>query len=446
MKGCFLLLFVFFLIDFEISGQCYGGSPTTDDPTSYNYGLSVETNFNNARRWEESNLSLTPNCLGNMVAPPGGWGSLTDDQIALYIHDSERAARNKLPLFGVEANLDNVSQAHSDWQAVNNVFSHGGNPSLGNGMSYLNCSCTNTTGSSPSNRINQSSPLQNNWEFVSENIFVMVNFSNSFPNFVAQGMYSFIYQDVGSSWGHRLNILKDYNNNWGDAASEGFIGVGISNEPNYSNCYWSCTNYPFAQILTLNYYDPKTSASGFSFSALPLDLIAFNGKVENETVMLHWSTVNESNSDKFVIQKSENAEDFYDIGFVNCFNSKEENKYVYKDKILPDPISYYRLEAIDKNGNSNFSTIIPVNIFREMLVSVYPNPVNEKLIVDLGNIRSFGQMTLLDINGNQLYNQKIILNNSRYVFDLSGYLAGVYTLRVSVGNEIKIVKIVKTSI
>lgn len=240
MKRIATLFFVCF-ITYNGYSQCGVGDPSTDGP-NWDYGESIEQNYNDARRWEETNRSLPVNCFGNMEEPSIGWSNMSDEAIALYIHNSERVARSEFHLYDVETNLDNVAEAHSAWQIANDVFSHGGNPSLGSTDGFD--VCTNCglymNGSRSFERINQSSPLFAQWE--SENVALRISSGSSLSDFVSERIYSFIYRDAGTCWGHRSTILHTFINDWGDADSEGFIGVGVSESFGYKCCALSCSN------------------------------------------------------------------------------------------------------------------------------------------------------------------------------------------------------------
>lgn len=80
--------------------------------------------------------------------------------------------------------------------------------------------------------------------------------------------------------------------------------------------------------------------------------------------------------------------------------------------------------------------------FETMEVSLYPNPTNDKFFVELkGDTNEKAEATLTHISGAVL--EKRILADSRELFDLSGYAAGVYLLRLEVGKETHIWKVIK---
>lgn len=288
MKKYLIFTIISMLFTNSLLSQCSGGDPSTNAP-NWDYGETIEKNYNDARRWEENDQGLSANCLGDMVAPNVGWSNMNEESTALYIHNSERKARGELPLYDVESNLDNVAQAHSNWQINNGVFDHGGDPTLGSNNDYKLCSDCNTliTGSSPFDRMDQNATLQGQAEWRSENIGIRVTSASSLADFVPERMYAFIYRDTGSAWGHRHAVLHTFNNNWGSSNTEGFIGVGIQEGSNFDMCQFGCDdNWNLAKILTIDYYDPLGNATGFTFKGLPIELLEFSATLQSEKVLI----------------------------------------------------------------------------------------------------------------------------------------------------------------
>lgn len=444
MKKLLHSIVILILVAYDIYAQCYNGSPSVNNPSNYNTSLSIHLNYNNARRWEEINRGMPANCLGNMVEPSYGWNNMSDDEIALYIHNSERFARGFLPFYGIETHLDAISQAHSDWQLNNDVFSHGGNPASGTSSSYTICSNCSTpiTGSSPFNRMNQSAPLNGQWESEAENLASSATSGTSIVDFVASSIYRFLYQDSGSAWGHRFNVLANYNNNWGDSSSEGFIGVGVSGGFNFQACAYSCTNWNYAKILTIDYYDPEGGASGFNFSALPIELLAFNGQLIKNEVILTWNTTNEINNEYFLIEKSSDGIDFFEIGKIAASNNRyEKTNYSFVDSHLISGLQYYRLKQYDFDNSLMVSNILAIKSNSSEKINIYPNPVIDYLHIEF-NLENT-EILLSDVNGKMIYSTNNYNKIPIEPIDVSELKEGVYILQIRSASDIFSEKVIK---
>lgn len=117
------------------------------------------------------------------------------------------------------------------------------------------------------------------------------------------------------------------------------------------------------------------AASNADCSALPVTLISFTGKSEENSVVLSWDTSSEISNAGFEIEKSANAKTFAKIGFVDGGgDSKVRKQYGFRDA-NPLPTAYYRLKQLDFNGQFEYSRIISVKQIAEEIV-IYPNPAS----------------------------------------------------------------------
>ncbi len=432
--------------DSNLFAQCFDGDPSSNAP-DWDFTKTIEENYNDARRWEETNLGLTPNCLGDMVEPSVGWGGMNEESTALYIHNSERVARGKLPLYDVESNLDDVAQNHSNWQIANDVFSHGGDPALGSDSNYKLCSncSTSLSGSSPYERMNQNPPLKNNYDWRSENIGVRVTSGSSLADFVPERIYAFIYKDAGSSWGHRHAVFHDFNNDWGDGNTEGFIGVGIKDGNGYDICQWGCNdNWNYAKFITIDYYDPEGSASGFSFKGLPIKLLAFAAKKSKSNVLLSWSTGTELNNDYFLIEKSTDGLEFEELVKIDgAIDSKSQKDYKYTDFNPVIGINYYRLKQVDLDGNFSYSNVEKVEFEIENTVVISPNPFDDFIIVNSSFKNDKSTIQIFNLKGETVFNSTIPAGNNTTKLYLPDLDSGIYFVKIKNSNFKKVFKLVK---
>ena len=201
----------------------------------------VETEFNAARRNEETQLGLPPNTLGNLNLPTDFLTRNFQEQ-ALIIINAERQARHNIfypgtgtvsgmLVEGVEIGLSGVAQGHANDMQINNFFSH-----------------TGSNGWSPSQRITNAFPQCT--EGTSENI-AWNSFSSpgGFILGIPLALYSFIYDDSFHGWGHRHLCLKQSGlNNYGDPNKLGLVGFGRATGAN-------------GDYFVMDYFDPKSTCT-----------------------------------------------------------------------------------------------------------------------------------------------------------------------------------------
>lgn len=164
----------------------------------------------------------------------------------------------------------------------------------------------------------------------------------------------------------------------------------------------------------------------------------------NNTVDLSWQTFSEQQNTGFDIERSNDGATWGKIGFVETAapqgNSSLTLQYAFNDKSPLNGVNYYRLKQIDADGRFTYSGIVKADITSDKLLSVYPNPVTNKLILASGAPRDITGITLTDFTG------KTILHIRGYQqeIDMRAYLPGIYLLKVTdKKGEIQVLKIKK---
>jgi len=117
-------------------------------------------------------------------------------------------------------------------------------------------------------------------------------------------------------------------------------------------------------------------------SVLPIELLSFNVKAENDAVLIQWETASEINNEFFTIQRSDDGKRWENIAFVNgAGNSNRILNYEYIDYSPISGTSYYRLKQTDFDGAYEIFDMLSVTLetIADIEISVYPNPVVSNL-------------------------------------------------------------------
>jgi hypothetical protein len=99
---------------------------------------------------------------------------------------------------------------------------------------------------------------------------------------------------------------------------------------------------------------------------LPVKFIGWSAKLDNQTIDVLWSTVQEVNNDHFVILSSQDAN-----------NWTEETKIGANLKFgtrSPTP-KYIKIQSMDASGQASSSKIFSIGGLGTSLLSFYPNPI-----------------------------------------------------------------------
>jgi uncharacterized protein YkwD len=190
---------------------------------------NVQAAFNHARAVENTQLgtSLPPLTLSSQSA----WNVLSDGQKALWLINRERLDRGVKVLSGVESNVTGVAQAYAQYLIDHNKFGHF------------------EDGHDPLYRLRANPVIAACIEGYAENIAYSATSSTSIPIPLETAVYWFMYEDSGSAWGHRHNILKSWNDNSGPAGQEGFLGVGVAAGSPYMG-------YHYGEVVVMDFFDP----------------------------------------------------------------------------------------------------------------------------------------------------------------------------------------------
>ncbi|NUN10469.1 MAG: T9SS type A sorting domain-containing protein [Ignavibacteriaceae bacterium] len=116
---------------------------------------------------------------------------------------------------------------------------------------------------------------------------------------------------------------------------------------------------------------------------IPVELMAFNARTSDNTVVLNWETGSETNNKGFSVERKING-NWKEIGFVNGKGTTTGvSKYTYTDNLVNVQLNgtvSYRLKQVDFDGTSEFSKVVNVNINSMpvdfSLAQNYPNPFN----------------------------------------------------------------------
>jgi hypothetical protein len=186
--------------------------------------------------------------------------------------------------------------------------------------------------------------------------------------------------------------------------------------------------------------------SQFSFStaaALPVKLINFSGVKQNELVKLSWSTTQEENSLLFDVERSANGGSFTKIGTVNAQgNSSIKVDYSFNDRQPLTGNNYYRLKQVDKDGKSEYSTIVKVNFSKQPAIRIVPNPASSYVYVSLENITTTAWLQVIDLNGQLLKQQLVNQNSGNTTLSLAGLAKGLYTIKLVSAEKVTTQKLV----
>jgi hypothetical protein len=114
-------------------------------------------------------------------------------------------------------------------------------------------------------------------------------------------------------------------------------------------------------------------------------LASFSAEKKKSAVDLRWITTEESNMNRYEVQRSSNGRDFSTIQTVPCRNSFLQTSYSATDNQPKNGANFYRLKMLEKDGTFTYSKIISIRSDNGNLITVYPNPWNSGMPLQIMN-------------------------------------------------------------
>ncbi|MDP3149199.1 MAG: YCF48-related protein [Ignavibacteria bacterium] len=223
----------------------------------------------------------------------------------------------------------------------------------------------------------------------------------------------------------RYYITNDHGNSWLEFTENVPSGLVSFYAPN-NNLGYSVGSGG----LILKYFDT---------TYVPVELILFEGKVENNKIVLFWGTATELNNQGFYIEKSFDKKNWFDIGFIEGKGTTVElSYYSFTDNEIASNVHFYRLKQVDYDGSYEYSKIIEISLTLKLssfhLFQNYPNPYNSSTIITYQiPQKSFVNISLYDIKGEkiiELLNEEKEKGLFKTALENNQLTSGIYFVRM----------------
>ncbi|MET4107013.1 T9SS type A sorting domain-containing protein [Hymenobacter sp. UYP22] len=203
-------------------------------------------------------------------------------------------------------------------------------------------------------------------------------------------------------------------------------------------------NFNVSVIGAENYLSPpvpNTIPGIIAPSPLPVTLVSFSAKVKNNQVALNWETAAELNNKHFEVQRSRDGRSFETV-LIREGKGTTSSRTVYNevDKKPLNGVSYYRLKQVDLDGSSSFSSLVAVSFLNSGDVTMYPNPVEDQLTIELGGSAEGVTAIITDMTGRVISTQKLGADSK---LNMSTLQTGTYLVTVGEGTAKVTRRIVK---
>jgi len=249
--------------------------------------------------------------------------------------------------------------------------------------------------------------------------------------------------------------LKLYFNGFSGLTDELFSIVSRPSDLN-NGTNWEICSGSFSATNVADGYAYRTGINTFSEKGigkaeiiLPIDLLYFDAKCDNESVLLDWVTSSETNNDYFTLYKSADAVLFEPFEVVNgAGNSNNTLKYSSIDNNPYSGISYYKLKQTDFDGKYTYFKVIPVqcksSLADDVKFNVYPVPVSnsDNLFISISGIEPQKEVSivLMDVLGKVYFSKPVFSNENGTVSEAlrmhNRLPSGVYIITASINSVV----------
>ncbi len=229
------------------------------------------------------------------------------------------------------------------------------------------------------------------------------------------------YGNSSNLWGQTWTAADINNSNFGIAisatVSSGILGLLLSAQVDHAR-------------VTVYFSVP-----------VPVTFKDFSGAADNGSVRLNWSTVTESNSSCFIVEKEcSHNENWYPVDTVPAVQNSTSEIFYEGFDLNPDDLNTYRIKELDLDGRPCYSKIISVkyNEPGPAMIRLYPNPSYST--VNISSDETIVSVTVMDLSGKIIHS--ISPGSKQAQLDGSHWTPGMYLLSVKTKTNSTLLKLV----
>ncbi|MFN8251737.1 MAG: DUF1501 domain-containing protein [Ferruginibacter sp.] len=169
---------------------------------------------------------------------------------------------------------------------------------------------------------------------------------------------------------------------------------------------WLCMSASESQTVLNGTY---TTLPIFNEILLPVDGIELHGSWDGDFAKLEFEVFENNKYSEFIVERSVNGLDFEKVKTIRNSSLNNQEKYIYNDVRINAPDVFYRIQGVNKQGMSLYSSVVKLkNTYRQEL-RVYPNPVvNYTVNVEfLNRVNENVEVAIFGTAGEKLYYNQV---------------------------------------
>ncbi|RYY56766.1 MAG: T9SS type A sorting domain-containing protein [Chitinophagaceae bacterium] len=171
--------------------------------------------------------------------------------------------------------------------------------------------------------------------------------------------------------------------------------------PSHTGIYVCKTVVNSGCLVRLSSYHLRGACS----IVLPVKMLGFEGRLENNKVKLKWNVSDEKSVKEYQVERKSDNSSFEKIGTVTAENKGGTKLYPFTDANPGSGIIQYRLKIVALDGAVTYSNAVTIQ--RELdEITAGPNPVKDMLKISItGKTESAYEISLVSMNGQLILSQ-----------------------------------------
>lgn len=209
-------------------------------------------------------------------------------------------------------------------------------------------------------------------------------------------------------------------------------GSGTFDQPEVSR-----TGIP-STSLNNTYYIATNSTQ----NPLPVKILKFKAELSQKKLSLNWVVAQEKNISSYKVMLSTDFKNWELIDLVTDVKNNTGNTTYTKEIITNHTHLYIQIIAVDRNGLHTYSELINIGGENHTTnINIYPNPIKKGEIINLECELGIRKITLLSLQGSELFTKEIKDEPNNYQLNLDNYPSGAYLIKIVTNQDIIIKRI-----
>ena len=166
-------------------------------------------------------------------------------------------------------------------------------------------------------------------------------------------------------------------------------------------------------------------AAGAAAAAVPVKIDNLDAASAGSGIKLTWITSDEMGLASYDIERSPNGASFQLIGSVKAENKKS---YSFTDNFPSSSNNFYRLKMVDLDGKVRISHIVSVKGKAIVGIETFPNPVNDRVIVQHPKAKGSTFIQIVNLQGQLVKTVDVPVNAVATQVEMTTLKSGAYYL------------------